>query len=122
MVNMGLINLGYGLIPLEGIDPNNLDDLAKVMPTLEAKYFIFPFLAHAMGTLVGVGVAAAIAGWQNIKYALYFGVLYLLGGIAAAVMIPAPTWFLVVDLGLAYLPMAWLGGTIAAKLFSTSSN
>jgi hypothetical protein len=31
-------------------------------------------------------------------------------------MIPAPKWFLAVDLLLAYLPMAWLGGTLAGRL------
>ena len=40
------------------------------------------------------------------------GIFHLLGGIAAAVMIPAPLWFIVVDLVLAYIPMAWLGAKL----------
>jgi hypothetical protein len=45
--------------------------------------------------------------------ALAVGGLHLMGGIAAAFMIPAPVWFVVLDLTLAYLPMAWLGGRLA---------
>jgi hypothetical protein len=48
--------------------------------------------------------------------ALTVGGLHLVGGIAAAFMIPAPAWFIVVDLVVAYLPMAWLGGRIAMAL------
>lgn len=33
----------------------------------------------------------------------------------AAFMIPAPVWFILVDLILAYLPMAYFGGKLAAK-------
>ena len=50
LVNMGLIETGHTLIPIEGLDPNDMKALAKVMPTLSAKFFIFPFLAHALGT------------------------------------------------------------------------
>ena len=37
------------------------------------------------------------------------GVFFLCGGIMAARMIPAPAWFVVADLALAYFPFAWLG-------------
>ena len=58
---MGLIQIGHQLFPIEGIDSNNMDDLAAIMPTLEFEYFIFPFLAHALGTLVGSTIAGLIA-------------------------------------------------------------
>ena len=44
------------------------------------------------------------------------GVVFLLGGIAASFMIPAPAWFIVLDLVVAYLPMAWLAGRLGARL------
>ena len=31
----------------------------------------------------------------------------------AASMIPGPTWFAALDLLVAYIPMGWLGGTLA---------
>ena len=34
----GLIETGHTLIPIEGLDPNDMKALAKVMPTLSAKF------------------------------------------------------------------------------------
>ena len=115
IINMGLIKLGHGIFPIEGIDPNNMDDLAKTMPTLDFKYFIFPFLAHALGTFSGALLAALIAANHKMKFALGIGVLFLLGGIVVSFMIPAPTWFIATDLLIAYIPMAWLGGKLVTK-------
>lgn len=109
-INLGLINLGHTIFPIEGIDPNSMEDLAQIMPTLDYQFFIFPFLAHALGTLFGAMVAAWIAVSHKIKFALGIGILFLMGGIMASYMIPAPTWFVVTDLVFAYIPMAWIGG------------
>jgi hypothetical protein len=118
IVNMGLIQMGYSLYPIEGIDPNNMEALAEIMPTLGKEHFIFPFLAHALGTLVGATIAAVIAVGHKMKVALIIGAIFLLGGIAVSFMLPGPTWFTAADLVLAYLPMAWLGGKLAER-FST---
>ncbi len=111
-INMGLIQIGHSLFPLTGVDPNSMEDLAEVMPTLEFKYFIFPFLAHALGTFIGAIIASRIAASHKMKFALGIGVLFLLGGIMMNYLLPGPTWFTVTDILLAYLPMAWLGGKI----------
>ena len=114
-VNMGLVNLGYKVMPIEGLDPNDMAFLAEIMPTLEPKYFIFPFLAHALGTLVGAFIAYKITATHKMKFALVIGAFFLLGGIMASRLIPAPTWFVVTDILLAYIPMAFIGGKLAAK-------
>ena len=118
-VNMGLIETGHTLIPIEGLDPNDTKALAKVMPTLSAKYFIFPFLAHALGTLIGAIVAGWIAASHKMKFSLAIGVLFLLGGIVVSFMLPAPIWFIACDIIIAYIPMAWLGGLIALKFLKS---
>ena len=105
VINMGLIQLGHKVFPIEGIDLNNMDELAAVMPTLDANYFIFPFLAHALGTLVGALIAGRIAVTNKMKYSIAIGGLFLLG----------PTWFAAVDILIAYIPMAWIGGKLAEK-------
>ena len=115
IINMTFVKIGHALIPIEGIDPNSMTELAAVMPTLEFKYFIFPFLAHALGTLVGAIIAGLIAVSQKMKFSLAIGVLFLLGGIMVNYMLPGPTWFAATDILLAYIPMAWLGGKIALK-------
>ena len=115
-INMGLIEAGHTLIPIEGLDPNDTKALAKVIPTLSAKYFLFPFLAHALGTLIGAIVAGWIAASHKMKFSLVIGALFLLGGIAMSFMLPAPIWFIACDIILAYIPMAFIGGKIAKKI------
>jgi len=116
LVNMGLVQLGHSIFPLQGVDTNDMEALAEVMPNLGAEYFVFPFLAHALGTLVGAIIAALIAGKDRMSFAMVIGVLFLLGGIAVNYMLPGPMWFTVLDMLVAYLPMAWLGGKIAQKI------
>jgi len=115
IINMGLVYVGHSVFPIEGVDPNDMEALAQAMSGLEAKYFIFPFLAHAVGTLAGAFIAGIIAASHKLRIALIVGILFFLGGIAASFMIPAPTWFVALDLIVAYLPMAWLGGTLGSR-------
>jgi len=50
-----------------------------------------------------------------MKIALGIGIFFLAGGIANIFMLPSPTWFSVVDLVVAYIPMGYLGGIVAVK-------
>lgn len=114
IVNMGLIMISGSIIPLpDGVDPANMESLKENMHLFGPRHFIFPFLAHALGTLFGAFIAAKIAASHHMKLALGIGVFFLLGGITNAFLLPAPGWFITVDLILAYLPMGWLGGRIA---------
>ena len=115
IVNMGLIQVGNTIMPI-GVDPNDMKALAEAMPNLEAQHFIFPFLAHALGTLVGAIIASWIAASHKMKFAMGIGVLFLIGGIVVNYMLPGPLWFTVADILIAYIPMAWIGGKIGIKL------
>lgn len=113
-VNMGLVVGGSRLIPApEGVDVSDAQSIADSIHLFEPRHFVFPFLAHALGTLAGATVASLIAAAARHWYAYGIGVLYLIGGIAAACMIPAPIWFVALDLIVAYLPMGWLGLRLA---------
>ena len=118
VVNMAIVNLGHTLMPIEGVDTNDMESLAAAMPGLSFEYFIFPFLAHAIGTLVGAMLAALLGINIKTRLGLIVGVFFLLGGIMASQMLPAPTWFVISDLLLAYIPMGWLGALIADKIQS----
>jgi hypothetical protein len=61
-------------------------------------------------------VAGLLAPGKSAVPAYVVGGLFLLGGIANVAMLPAPIWFSAVDLVLAYLPAAWLGQTLAARV------
>ena len=110
LVNMGLIMVSsFVIAPPAGVDVTTVEGLTAGMHLLEPKHFVFPFLAHALGVLVGVIVATMIAVSHKMAIAMIIGLLFLVGGIAASVMIPAPLWFKILDLVIAYIPMAWLG-------------
>lgn len=109
LVNMGLVTLGYKLFPPPpGLNPQDPASIAANAHLLEPKHFLFPFLAHALGTFAGALLAYKMAGSVRAVLAFVIGVLFLAGGIAASFMIPAPKWFVALDLLCAYLPMAWL--------------
>ena len=116
-VNMALVMLGPSLIPPPaGVDVTDPESLRRSIHLFEPRHFVMPFLAHALGTLTGALVAWLIAATRKFALAMTIGVLFLLGGIAASFMIPAPAWFIALDLVVAYLPMAWLGSRIGASL------
>ena len=82
---------------------------------LQAKHLLSPFMAHALPSIIGGLLAALIAANRKMTVALVVGGLHMIGGIAAAFMIPAPAWFVVLDLAVAYLPMAWIGGKLGDR-------
>jgi len=57
-----------------------------------------------------------VAASHKAQIAWVIGAIFLCGGVAAIFMIPAPTWFVALDLLAAYLPMAWLGIQIGTRL------
>jgi hypothetical protein len=118
VVNMGLIYIGNTLVPApSGVDVNDPASINLHMADYGPLHFMVPFLAHALGTLAGAWVAARAGASRHLALALIIGVFFLVGGIMAVVMIPAaPLWFKLLDLLVAYLPMAWLGGRMGRKL------
>ncbi len=115
-VNMGIIMVSGSIIPPpEGADIATMEGLKASMHLFQPKNFILPFLAHALGTFAGAFLAAKIAANHKMKFALGIGVVFLAGGIANVFLLPSPTWFTVLDLVGAYLPMAYFGGKLAMK-------
>ena len=114
LVNGGIIQISSSIIsPPEGADLTSLEGIKAAAPLMTAKHFIMPFLAHALGSFVGALAAALIAVSHKMYFALGIGIFTLIGGIAAASMIPAPIWFIVLDLTLAYIPTAFIAGKLA---------
>jgi len=116
IINMSLVMLGFSIIPPpEGVDMMTPEGFAEGMKLMTPKHFIFPFLAHALGTLVGAFTAFKLAATHHFKLALGIGVWFLIGGIIMAQTPGSPTWFIALDLIGAYLPMGWLGAKLADK-------
>jgi len=116
-VNMGIIILGGAIIaPPPGVDVSDMESIKSNMHLYEAKHFISPFLAHAIGTLVGAAIAGLIAANHKMKFSLGIGGFFLVGGIMVNYMLPGPFWFAATDIIFAYIPMAWIGGTVAIRI------
>jgi hypothetical protein len=113
-VNMGIIMISGSIIPPpEGVDNTTMEGLKAGMHLFQPKHFLFPFLAHALGTFVGALQAAIIAANRKMLFALVIGIFFLAGGIANILMLPSPLWFTIVDLAGAYLPMAYFATKLA---------
>lgn len=121
-INGALVQVGYLVYPLEGVDVTDFAALGEALSSAGPEHFIFPYLAHALGALVGGLIAYLIADGKHKKtMALVVGAIFLIGGIVVNVIIPAPTWFKALDIVTAYVPMAWLGGKIASA-FGSKNN
>ena len=107
ILNMGLIILG-GIIftPTENIESMNAINW-------DLKYFIFPFLAHSVGTLSGSFLVSKLSRNSNIIFPLIVGLYFLSGGIYMVTILPAPMWFVFLDLIVCYIPMSLIGWRIS---------
>lgn len=116
-VNMSIINLSGSIIPPpKGADLTTMEGLKESMSLFEFRHFIMPFLAHALGTLIGTFLVALVAKTYRLTFALVIGGLFFVGGLMMALQLPSPWLFNIVDLGFAYIPMALLGWKIASVI------
>lgn len=112
--NSILLNVGMKIIPPpQGFDMNNPLELAKAMKVMEVRHFLFPFLAHALGTLFGVIFFTYFSKSNKLFFPMLIAGLFFAGGLYMVLILPSPIWFNVLDLVLAYFPMALLGYKIA---------
>ncbi|MGB0932960.1 MAG: hypothetical protein ACPGU5_01685 [Lishizhenia sp.] len=116
-VNMLIIHFGPSIIaPPEGVDPNDVETIKANIHLYSPAQFMIPFLAHALGTLIGAFVAAKIAKSYKLTFALIIAALFLVGGSMMVVLLPkTPIWFILLDLVVAYIPMGYLGYWLNTK-------
>jgi hypothetical protein len=116
VLNGTIVQLGHGVIaPPPGYDFNTEEGLAAGMAFMEPKHFLFPFLAHALGTLLSTSVVTRFAVGGHLRLAMIISAIFFLGGAYMVAILPSPMWFNVVDLSAAYFPMGWLGYRLARK-------
>jgi len=117
MLNSTIIQLSNKIIaPPKGFDLKTLEGLQAAMPHMEPKHFLFPFLAHALGTLLSAVMIARFLRSQQLIFSMMAGILFLMGGVSMVIMLPnTPIWFVLVDIIGAYIPMAYLGYKIGFR-------
>lgn len=114
-INMVLVETGMFVFPApNGFDLSTEEGLKLAMSLLSFEHFIFPFLSHALGTLTGAIFVSRFAQHKQIL-AYSIGIAFMIGGIAMVFMVGGPIWFIIIDLTIAYLPMAWLGLRLGSK-------
>jgi len=120
-VNMFLIETGPKVIaPPAGVDMTTEAGLKAGMQLMQPQHFLFPYLAHAFGTMVAAFIITILARSNHFKLAMIPGFAFLIGGIMMVMMLPSPLWFDTLDLIGAYIPMAYLGHRLGKKIKENS--
>ncbi len=108
--------LGNAAIPPPpGVDLSTVEGFTAAVPLYEATQWVPAFFEHAVGSMAGGATAAFLAVSHRMTLALGIGALHMVGGIAAALMVPLPGWVVALDLVAMYLPMAWIGGKLGSR-------
>ena len=114
-VNMGILMLSPHVIPPpEGVNVADVESIKASIHLFKPIHFVFPFLAHALGTFFGALLVSKLVPNKRFFYSMMIGIFFLLGGIANTYLIPHPRWFLYLDLIGAYLPMSLIASKILA--------
>ena len=111
LLNQQIIDIQSYFIPLPaGFNLSSEEGMKQSMKLLSARHFLFPFLAHALGTLLSSSLAVIfLKNSARLRYILWLiGGLFFAAGTYMVIILPSPWWFNAVDLILAYFPMAWL--------------
>lgn len=116
MINMAIVMLSSTIIsPPAGTDTSTIEGLKKALPLFTPKHFLFPFLAHALGTFFGALFAYKFSNKNPKLIAMLVGFIFLIFGSINVYTLPAPMWFNALDLVGAYIPMAYLALFISKK-------
>ena len=118
LFNLAMVNISHAVYPLpEAVDPNDFDSFRAYVEAngLPTGAMILVLVAHAGGSFVSGFICGLVARRTWYLAAALLGLLWMCGGIAMLMMIPAPTWFAIADI-LLYVPGALLGVKLGGAL------
>ena len=91
MLNGVIVKYSSAIIPPPiGFDLRTEEGLKAAMQVMEPKHFIMPFLAHALGTLVGAFLVTLFIKERKLFRALLVGFLFFLAGTYMVFILPSP--------------------------------
>jgi len=113
--NMSLIQINMRLLfPMpEGLDMNDTEKFNAFVVDLPPTAFILVIIAHLGQALIGGWLAARFGASQPVLLATIVGVVSLMGGIMAMMMISGPAW-MVIELPL-YIVLPVAAGLMEKK-------
>jgi hypothetical protein len=110
--------IGHNLFPLpEGIDPMNMESLKENMDLIPTGSKIFVVIAHFMGPILGMFVAAKISK-TSIVPSYIVGIFMIAATLFNIVMLPKELWFSLSD-GLLVILGFLIGRSLAQKQMKT---
>lgn len=111
--------LGHNLFPLpEGADPSNMEWIKNNMDLIPTGSKIFVVIAHFLGIVVGMFVAAKISKVSMVPSYITGG-LMLLATFATIFMLPKELWFTLSD-GIMAIAGFFIGKSLAQKQMTTN--
>lgn len=113
--NSVTIQLLGSLTGMEAQGEMTPEEIAAHLRSLEPWQFSVPFAAHVIGSFAGAFIAASLSKTQPKVLAVTVGLIHLAGGVAMVVSFPHPIWYVILDLTLAYIPVAWLAYKIVRR-------
>ena len=117
VVNILLVKLLGSLFPPpEGVDSEDIVSINTNLHRYSTFQLLMPLIAHAGGTLAGCMTASKIASSHKLLIVMLLAAVHFAGGYMMVSMLSnSPTWFNLLDLGLAYFPMAFLGYKLSGE-------
>ncbi|TQD40243.1 hypothetical protein [Haloflavibacter putidus] len=116
LVNMSLVLISASLITeTAGFDITGASGLQTIPDLYESPQFLLPLLAHVLGTFIATLLSVLIAEDNLFKVSFITVLFFFGGGIVNAISVPAPTWFIGLDLVVAYFPAGYLGYLLGKK-------
>lgn len=91
------------------------EEIANHLKNLKPWQFAVPFAAHVLGSFAGGFIAASLSKTQPKVLAVTVALIHLAGGVAMVMAFPHPIWFVILDLTLAYVPIAWLAYKVVRR-------
>lgn len=94
-VNFAIVNLGMTVPAQEGAD--QYETIRAMMDSFTTIDYMIPLAAHIFGVLSGLIVARLICKTSNVPIYIIGG-LHMVATVINLFFIPAPTWFVLIDL------------------------
>ena len=121
IITFSIIVLGHSLIPTPAeIDTNDFESMKANFHLFEVKHFLFPLIAHGLGTFVASYLVARFAKTYKFWLALGIGVIFMLASLSLSIRIGHFNWIGVVEIA-QYIPMSFLGYKVWQRSNSTQN-
>ena len=121
IITFSIIVLGHSIVPTpDGIDTNNFESIKSNFHLFQAKHFLFPLLAHVLGTFVSSYLLSRFAKTYKFWFAIGIGIIFMLASLSLSLRIGHLNWIGIIEIA-QYIPVSVLGYEVWQRTSSTSN-